>query len=143
MRPASFAPFGKRHLLETFLDALVLVAEPLFQAQHALADDAETEMPGLDRARVHRSDGNLVHALAFNLHKRIAVLADGIALPAVERFSQRKYRVGPRRVAQPLALIRGAVGPHAKEIVDRALHAVRRRKDVRDVGEDSRRQAAA
>jgi hypothetical protein len=52
---------------EQLLDALVLVAEALFEAQHALADDREAEMARLDDAGVDGADGDLVGALAADL----------------------------------------------------------------------------
>ncbi len=61
------------HLLETLLDALVLVAEPLFETQDALADDGEAEMSRFDRAGMHRPDGNFVHAFAFDADEWVCV----------------------------------------------------------------------
>ena len=57
--------------LEALLDALVHVAQPLLEPQHLLADDLEAEVAGLDDAGVHGSDGDLVHAVAFDAHERI------------------------------------------------------------------------
>ena len=61
------------HLFEALFDALVLVAQPFFEPQHALADDAETEVAGFYGAGMHRANGDLVHAVAGDLHKRIGV----------------------------------------------------------------------
>ena len=47
------------------LDALVHVAEPLFEPDHGLAVGGEAEMPGLDDAGMHRADRDLVQAFAF------------------------------------------------------------------------------
>ena len=58
---------------EAPLDAFVHVAEPLLEPEHFLADDRETKMPGLDDARVHGTDRNLVHAVARDAHERIVV----------------------------------------------------------------------
>ena len=47
------------------LDALVGVAEPLFQPHHRLAVGGEAEMAGLDDAGMHRPDRDLVQAVAL------------------------------------------------------------------------------
>src|SRR5215510_10345249 len=47
-------------------DALVHVAEALFQPHHRLAAGGEAEVPGLDDAGVHRTDRDLVQALALD-----------------------------------------------------------------------------
>ena len=52
----------KLHAFETLFDALVRVAETLFQAQDLLAHDLETEMPGLDDAGMHWTDSGPHHA---------------------------------------------------------------------------------
>ena len=46
------------------LDALVGIAQPRFQPDHGLAAGGEAEMAGLDGARMHRADRDLVHAVA-------------------------------------------------------------------------------
>src|SRR5262245_8867095 len=48
------------------LDALVHVAEALFQPHYRLAAGGEAEVPGLDDAGVHGTDGDLVQALALD-----------------------------------------------------------------------------
>ena len=74
-RHASREPgaLGERHRLEALLDALVLVAEPLLQAQDTLANDGEAKMPRFDGAGVHRSYRDLMYPLPFNTNKRIVI----------------------------------------------------------------------
>ena len=47
------------------VDALMDVSKPLFQPDHGLAAGGKAEMSGLDDARMHRADRNLVQAVAF------------------------------------------------------------------------------
>ena len=70
----------ERHRLEALLDAFVLVAEALFEPQDAFTHDREPEVTGLDGARVHRSDRDLVHAFAFDFHERIVVRQSAVLL---------------------------------------------------------------
>ena len=51
-------------------DALVGISKPLFQPDHGLAAGGEAEMSGFDDARMHRTDRNLVQAVAFRGRKR-------------------------------------------------------------------------
>src|SRR5207245_3430134 len=76
-------PIGDRQRLETLLDALVGVAKALLEPQHFLADDLESEVPGLDDSSVNRSDGDLVHAVAADPHEGVILLA---GLPLGRRF---------------------------------------------------------
>ncbi len=55
------------------LDSFVHVAEPLFEPHHGLAAGGEAEMPRLDDPGVHRTDRNLVQALAFDGKELIGV----------------------------------------------------------------------
>src|SRR5215831_3161048 len=50
--------------LEALLDAFVDVTQAFLESEHLLADDLKPEMPRLDDAGVHGTDGNLVHAVA-------------------------------------------------------------------------------
>ena len=89
---------------EQLLDTLVHVAEPLFEPQHLLPDDGETEVAGLDDSRVHWADGNLVDAVACDTHERVVVRAElcgrhGWRCARGERPVVR----GPRGVPQPRA----------------------------------------
>ena len=52
------------------LDALVHVAEALFEPHHGLAVGGEAEMARLDDAGMHRADRNLMQAFAFDRQKR-------------------------------------------------------------------------
>src|SRR5881396_2425763 len=82
--------FFERHLLEAFLDAFVLVAEPLLKLQDLFADDREAEVPRLDRARVDRTDRDLVHAFALDRYERIAVRALSEAGRGVDVLAEGK-----------------------------------------------------
>src|SRR4029079_6328364 len=53
------------------LDALVNVAEPLFQPHDRLAIGGEAEMPGLDNAGMNRTDRDLVEILALGRQEGI------------------------------------------------------------------------
>jgi hypothetical protein len=66
---------GQAHRFEAPLDALVDVSEALLEAKHAFSHYREAEMSRLDDARVDRSDGDFVHAIAFDLHERIRSIA--------------------------------------------------------------------
>ena len=128
-------PLGERQVAEAALDALVRVAEALFEAQHLLADDREAEVARLDHAGVHRPDGDLVHAVAGDAHERVVVDRGDRAL----RFAvaaQREKSGRPAVVPQPgpqIAVLR----TQTQQIVQRALHAQRGRIDpgnARDAG---------
>ena len=56
----------QRHAVHQMVDALVHVAEALFQPNHRFAISGEAEMARLDDAGVNRADGNLVQAFAFH-----------------------------------------------------------------------------
>src|SRR6185369_6962037 len=58
-------PFLPGNLLETLLDPLVGVAEPLLQIEDILAHGLKTEMPRLDDPGMHRPDLDLVDPLSF------------------------------------------------------------------------------
>src|SRR5579859_275487 len=51
---------ARGQVLEQPLDSPVRIAQPLLKAQHLFTDHGEAEVPGLDHARVDRTDGNLV-----------------------------------------------------------------------------------
>jgi hypothetical protein len=72
----------ERHRLEALLDALVLVAESLLQAKHALPHHREPEMAGLDGARVHRTHRDLVDTVARDAHEVVVVGRAGQVLRA-------------------------------------------------------------
>src|SRR5215472_9297197 len=88
-------------LREAPLDALVDVAEPLFEPQHFLADDGEAKVPGLDDARVHRADRNLVHTLAVDAHERVHVHATLVIRQLRAGIDERMHIRRPGVVTQP------------------------------------------
>ncbi len=59
----------------------MLVAEPLFETQDALADDGEAEMSRFDRAGVDRADRDFMDAFTFDADEgvcvRFPVMGDG------------------------------------------------------------------
>ena len=61
----------ERRAMHQCVDALVHVAQALLQPHHGLAIGGEAEMARLDDAGVHRTDRNLVQALAFHRQERI------------------------------------------------------------------------
>ena len=65
--------FEQGQLGESPLDALVHISEVLLEPENLFAHDGKAEMARLDDARMHRSDRNLVHALAFDRHKRVVI----------------------------------------------------------------------
>ncbi len=127
-------PIGveERHRLETLFDALVRVAQTLLEAQHFFADDLETEMSRLDRARVNGPHRDFVHAVAGDADERIVLLSRCPRRRHLEIPLQRKAIDRPRRLPGPRALVVG-VALRADQIERRALHAVRGRKDRRQV----------
>ncbi len=62
------------------LDPAMLVAERDLEMQHLLAGALETEMAGLDDARVHGTDGDFVHFPAIH-PKELAVDRSAVADP--------------------------------------------------------------
>ncbi len=119
------------------LDALVLVAEALFEAQHLLADHRETEMPRLDDAGVDGADRDFMRTLAADLDELVvagqvreadadAYLMDGIVAQGIP--------VGrPGAMAQPGALV-AAVGGDADQVAGGSLHAVGGRENASQIG---------
>ena len=73
------------------LDALVHVAEPLFEPHHGLAAGGEAEMSGLDDAGMHRADRNLMQALALDRQELVGVACrrSGVRAPSGCRTSQK------------------------------------------------------
>ncbi len=121
---------GETEPLETLLDALVHVAEPLLEPQHLFADHLEAEMPRLDDAGVNGAHRYLVHAVAADAYERV-ILFPG--LPLRRRFeiaAQREHVDRPCGLPQPGPLI-VRVALQAQKVEHRALHPVRRRKDRR------------
>jgi hypothetical protein len=56
--------------LEHLLDATVNEPQSCLHPQDGLSYDGEPEVPGFDDARMDRSDGDLVHAVTFDLEER-------------------------------------------------------------------------
>ena len=119
--------FERGELREAALDALVHVAEALFEPQHLLAHDREAEMTGLDDACVHRADRDLMHALAVDAHEFIG-FACRRQWRKLRTQAQRKFGGGPGRVAQPGARI-DIVRACTHEIECGTLHACGGGKD--------------
>src|SRR5262245_15950195 len=67
-------------------DALMHVAETLFEPRHGLAIGGETEMPGLDDAGMDRAYGNLMEMFAFDRQEVIGRRADARLLGLAERM---------------------------------------------------------
>ena len=141
-RHAAGEPVGlqRRQLGEAALDALVHVAQVLFEPQHLLADDREAEVARLDDAGVHRADGDLVHAVAFDAHE--GVVGGQRAGGGRRRLGvvlQRRRSGRPHAVVQPGALVAAALGLQTGQVGHRALHPRRTREGGRQVRKPLRR----
>ena len=118
----------------------MLVAEPLLEPQHALADHREAEVPGLDDAGVHRPDRDLVHAVAFDRDEGVARIAWDKGGVGGNVAPQRMRIVTPCAMPKPAA----SVGPRAFDVVrleprqveHRALHPPGAGKERGKVGID-------
>ena len=125
-------PFLQRQRFEAFLDAFMRVPKALFQPQDALADHREAEMPGLDDAGMHRTDGDLVHPLALDRNEGIAWIARREARVERHIAAQGESVLAPCPMPQPAARVtHSSAQPH--QIRDRALHPARGRKEVRNI----------
>src|SRR3989338_1367620 len=124
----------QRHALETFLDALVGIAETLFKTQHLFTNDGKTEMPRFDDTRMHRPHRNFVHSLAFYLREWIIVQIPGTTLRRIEILAQREAAAVQGGMAQPFAVVTAFMCVNAKQVIYGALHAIRRREYPADVG---------
>ncbi len=125
----------RRQLREAAVDALVRVAQVLFEPQHLLADDREAKMPRLDDARVHRANGDLVHAVAFDTHEGVVRWHVGVRrgrCPGV--VAQRVIVRRPEPVVEPGARVGRAFGDDPQQVRRRALHAAGGGKDRGEVG---------
>ncbi len=118
---------------EALVDALVRVAQALLEAQYLFAYDGETEVAGLDDARMDGPDRNLVHAVALDPHEGIRFLHVGRG-GSLEILAQWKFVLAPGAVTQPRAIVIGTVRRDAEEVAKRALHAARRWKEAGEVG---------
>ena len=98
--------------LHQAVDALVDVAEPLFEPHDRLAIGGEAEMPGLDDAGMHRPDRDLVQALALDREEGYAAAGASPApgsLAVAERMAD-----APAAVIEPGPRVGGAFGPRAR-----------------------------
>jgi hypothetical protein len=97
--------------------------ETNLEVNHRLADDAETEVPWLDDARMNRADGNLINAFAADRQKwkGRAVVLEIIARRGV--LAQREVIFRPERVSYERSRIRMANGFDAEQIINLALKA--------------------
>ena len=117
---------GARHQA---LDALVHIAQPLFQPHHGLAVRGEAEMAGLDDARMHGTDGNLMQAFALGRQELVA-RAYG------RHFGSRTQRVAyaPAVMVEPGPRIGQGARFQAEQILHRALQPQGRRMKLADSG---------
>ena len=81
------------------------VTEVLLEPQNFFTHDGETEMSRFNNARVHRTDRNFVHALAFDPYERVIIDCERRRLIGKSGIAQRIKIGGPRRMAQPRSLI--------------------------------------
>ena len=81
------------------LDALMHIAEPLFEPHDGLAVGGEAEMSGLDDAGMDRADRNLVEALALDRQERVGARPHA-RLPGVSKgmghAPEAEIEPGPR-----------------------------------------------
>ena len=117
---------GARH---QSLDALMHIAQPLFQPYHGLAVRGEAEMTGFDDARMHGADGNLMQAFALGRQELIA-RAYG------RHFSSHTQRMpyAPAVMVEPGPRIGQGARFQAEEILDRALQPQGRRVKLANSG---------
>ena len=132
--PGELRALFQIHALEAFFDALVLVAKPLFQAQHAVADDRKTEVSRLDGAGMDRADGNFMDAFAGDGNEGIAIGFGREYGVAVEILAQRMHVAWPGTVAYPFALVVCAGGVQAEQVGGGALHPVGAGEEIADIG---------
>ena len=126
-RPASWAARSRSGADHQPFDALVGISQPLFQPDHGLAARGKAEMPGLDDAGMHRTDRNLVQAVAFRRQEAI-----GRRLrQRVDAISQREAHA-PMVVIEPGAGIGQAFRRQSEQIADGALQSKRRRVMLAD-----------
>src|SRR5437763_948638 len=103
--PPHPVPALRRQPFQPFLDAFMRVPKALFQPQAALADHREAEMPGLDDAGMHRTDGDLVHPLALDRNEGIAWIARREARVERHVAAQGESVLAPCPMPQPAARV--------------------------------------
>jgi hypothetical protein len=92
-------------------------------------------MAGLDRTRMYRANGDLMHAVAGNRHKLICIHLGSMRGIDIEGFAQRMHIARPGSMAQPLAVVAALHRVQSQHVGDAALHAVCRREQVAEIGE--------
>ena len=105
------------------LDALVDIAQTLFQPPHRLAVGGEAEMAGFDDAGVDRADGDLVQPLPLGGQKGV-VLGFGCCRP---RRGGQRVGHAPQPVIQPGPRVHRPVGHQPEQVAGRALQPDHRR----------------
>jgi hypothetical protein len=111
-------------------DALVHIAQALLQTDHSLAAGGEAEVAGLDDAGVHRSNWDLVQALALCRQEVVAAFPVGLTRKMSERAAH-----APDAVVEPRPLVQSAQGMQTEQIMDGALETDRRWMMPPDRGE--------
>jgi hypothetical protein len=94
---------------ERALHAAVLVAERDLEVEDLLAVALEAEVAGLDHARVHRADGDLVHRVALDAVE-VGDAGEGRVAGASTRVGEELHRDGHPARVRPLEDV-GAVEP--------------------------------
>src|SRR6266849_3904678 len=127
-----------RKLLETSCHSFMRVTETFFEAQYLLAHHAKAKVPRFNRTCMDRANRDLVHAIAGHGDEWVRSGNEGKFLLLVHIFPQREYLLWPASMSQPTALV-SWVGSDTEQIIDRALHAPRSRKQtpkirIRQVG---------
>ena len=106
------------------LDALVHVAEPLFEPHHGLARGGEAEVSRLDDAGMHRADGNLMQASPSDGQEVVGGRASGGAAMRVPSgcCTSQKPRSSQGRVSgaptgsQTVETMNGAFEPDRRRV---------------------------
>src|SRR5260370_34591487 len=118
-----------RKLFETFCLSFRRVAETFSQAQYLLAHHAKAPVSRLNRTCMDRANRDLMHAIASHGDECVRSGNEGKFLLPVHIFPQRKHLLRPASMSQPTALV-SWVGSDTEQIIDRALHAPRSRKQT-------------
>ena len=110
--------FVDRLVAEQLLDALVRIAETLFEPDYRFAARREAEMTGLDDPRMHRTDRNLMQTRALSLEKPV-----GRQRRVRSRRLGQWQVIGPASVIEPRPWIGQPDKFDAEQIADRPLQA--------------------
>ena len=119
------AAFDARARHQRF-DALVHIAEPLFEPRHRLAIGGEAEMPGLDDAGMDRADRDLVQALALDRQE----IVRGLRPTRLAGFAERMGHA-PEAEIEPGPGVGRTARLQAVQAADGALEPVGRRMECR------------